>query len=140
MLDTPLEFKRTNKRTVDISLVPMIDVAMFLLIFFMLAGTMERFEVLDVSPPQAANSKLLDEGHLLILVGKNQEVVLGDEYVDLKTLAERLKPELGGNPNKVITIKADANLSATTMIKVMDAVKAAGGRNISLVTQKVEQP
>ena len=43
-----MEFKRTRKNTTSIGLIPLIDVAMFLLIFFMVAGTVEKFELVPV--------------------------------------------------------------------------------------------
>lgn len=134
-----MEFSRSQKRFVrQASLVPLIDVSMFLLIFFMIAGTVEKFEILPIDPPQAASGKLLDEGHLTILLGSHDEIIVGDDLVEFERLQLVLKQQLQANPNKVITLKADARVPAGRAIAVMDQIKLAGGQNLSLVTQARE--
>ena len=130
-----MEFERTQRKKLVISLVPMIDVSMFLLIFFMLAGSIEKFEIVPVDPPVAQSGKLMDEGHISILLGRHEEIIVGDEIVPMEQMVAMLAPDLKANPNKVVTIKADATVSANRTIEVMDAIKAAGGRNLSVVTQ-----
>ncbi len=128
-------FSRRRQAPRNAGLVPLIDVALFLLIFFMVAGTIEKFEIIPIDVPEAASGKLLDEGHIVILIGTRDEIVIDDELITLEELQGHLKPQLESNPNKVITVKADANIPAVRMIAVMDIIKLAGGRNLSLVTQ-----
>lgn len=130
-----MNFERTKRKKLEISLIPMIDMSMFLLIFFMLAGSIEKFEIIPVDPPVAQSGKLMDEGHLSVLLGRHDEIILGDEIMGMEQMQNILRTDLGANPNKVVTIKADATVSANRMIEVMDAIKAAGGRNLSVVTQ-----
>ncbi len=134
-----MEFERTPKKKIEISLIPLIDVSMFLLIFFMLAGSIEKFEIIPVDPPVAQSGKLMDEGHVVILLGRHEEIIVGDEIVPMGEMQRMLSEDLQANPNKVVTIKADATVSANRMIEVMDAIKAAGGRNLSVVTQSKAQ-
>lgn len=130
-----MEFQRTRQKKLEISLIPMIDVSMFLLIFFMVAGSIEKFEIIPVDPPVAQSGKLMDEGHVQILLGRHEEIIVDDEIVPMEEMQKRLAEDLKANPNKVVTIKADATVSANRTIEVMDAIKAAGGRNLSVVTQ-----
>ena len=108
---------------------------MFLLIFFMVAGTVEKFEPIPIEPPVSQNGKLMDEGHETILLGNHDEIILRDEMVSIAEMQKILSPELTANPAKVVTIKADATVPANRMIDVMDAIKAAGGKNLSILTQ-----
>ena len=130
-----MDFQRTKRKKLEISLIPMIDMSMFLLIFFMVAGSIEKFEIIPVDPPVAQSGKLMDEGHVSVLLGRHEEIILGDEIIGMEQMLAMLKEDLRANPNKVVTIKADATVSANRMIEVMDAIKAAGGRNLSVVTQ-----
>lgn len=130
-----MNFARAQRKQVRISLVPLIDVSIFLLIFFMLAGSVEKFELIPVDPPVAQSGKLMDEGHVTILLGRHDEIIVGDEIVDVSRMQKILASEMAANPNKVITVKADATVPANRVIDVMDAIKAAGGRNLSVVTQ-----
>ena len=130
-----MDFPRTRRKKLEISLIPMIDVSMFLLIFFMVAGSIEKFELIPVDPPVAQTGKLMDEGHVVILLGRHEEIIVNDEIVPMEQMQKMLADDLQANPNKVVTIKADATVSANRTIEVMDAIKAAGGRNLSIVTQ-----
>lgn len=134
-----MEFPRTVKKTIEISLIPLIDVSMFLLIFFMVAGSVEKFELIPIDPPVAQSGKLMEEGHIVILLGHHDEIIVDDEIVEMDTMKKFLAPQLKANPNKVVTVKADATVPANRMIEVMDAIKMAGGKNLSVVTQSRAQ-
>ena len=123
------------RKRINISLIPLIDVSMFLLIFFMVAGSIEKFEIVPIDPPVAQSGKQMDEGHITILLGSHDEIIVGDDMINLGDMQKMLAPDLQANPNKVVTVKADATVPANRVIDVMDAVKAAGGKNLSIVTQ-----
>ncbi len=130
-----MEFTRTERKRLEVSLIPLIDISMFLLIFFMVAGVVEKFEIIPIDPPVAQSGKLVDEGHLVILLGKRDEIIIGEDIIPLDQAREFLSPILSKNPNKVITVKADAAAAANRVIDVMDAIKASGGKQLSIVTQ-----
>jgi biopolymer transport protein ExbD len=130
-----IEFKRTRAKMIEISLIPLIDVSMFLLIFFMLAGSIAKFEIVPVDPPVAQSGKLMEEGHIAVLLGRHGEVIIGDDIIPMEEMQRLLAIQLQPNPSKVVTVKADATVSANRVIEVMDAIKAAGGKNLSIVTQ-----
>ncbi len=130
-----MEFARTRKQSRGIGLIPLVDVAMFLLIFFMVAGTVEKFELIPVTPPKAGSGKLMEEGHIVVLLGAHEELVVDDELVTMPTLEKIIHDRISANPNKVITIKADAAIPAVRMIEVMDHIKLAGGKHLSIATQ-----
>lgn len=130
-----MDFDRARKKPLEVSLIPLIDISMFLLIFFMVAGVIEKFEIIPIDPPVAQTGKLVDEGHLVILLGKRDEIIIGDEIIPLEQAKEFLTPILSQHPNKVITVKADAVTPANRVIDMMDAIKEAGGKQLSIVTQ-----
>ncbi len=132
-----MDFQRTRRKKLEISLIPLIDVSMFLLIFFMVTGTVEKFDLIPIDPPVSRHGNMMDEGHILVLLGSHDEIILGDEIVTMEEMKEKLRPELTANPLKVVTVKADAVAPANRMIEVMDAIKAAGGRHLSVLTQSV---
>ncbi|MCE2926329.1 MAG: biopolymer transporter ExbD [Rickettsiales bacterium] len=133
-----MDFPRTRNRRVEISLIPLIDVSIFLLIFFMLAGTIEKFEMIPVEPPVAKSGKLMDEGHVVVMLGRHDEIILGDEIVEMEQMQQMLAPDLAKNPNKIVTVKADAEVPANRVVDLMEAIKKSGGKNLSIVTQSGE--
>lgn len=126
---------RTGKKKPEISLVPLINVVFLLLVFFLVAGTLEKFEIVPIDPPMAESGKIVDEGHIVILLGRYDEIIVDDELVQQEDIVPILRESLKNYPGKIITIKADSGIRAARLIAIMDEVKAAGGQNVSLVTQ-----
>ncbi len=132
-----LDMRRVNHTRREISMVPLINVVFLLLIYFLVAGTLDKIEIITIDPPDAESGKILDEGHIVILLGKYDEVILDDELVTMDDLVPMITQKLEAYPDKIITLKPDQDVPAQRLIQVMDLVKEAGGYNLSLVTQEV---
>ncbi len=133
-----MDIERSKQLNREINLVPLINVIFMLLIFFLMAGSIQKFEIIQVDLPIADSGKVLDEGHIVIVLGKYNEVLLNDELIDLADLQPRAKKLLINNPRKIISLKADANLEAKRVIDVMNILREVGGENLSLVTQSLK--
>lgn len=130
-----IDFTRTRKRAKAISMVPLIDVMLALLIFFLIAGRLEQVEVLKVEPPVSKSGEELAQGTIVIVLGKHDEVLINDELGTLEDVIPKLKEQLKFNPKRVITLKADNRMKATRLIEVMNAIRTAGGENLTLATE-----
>jgi biopolymer transport protein ExbD len=62
-------------------------------------------------------------------------LLIDDEMVDANLFSQAMKDKIQSHPNAVITIKADAKLKAHTLIRLLEDIKHAGGKNLSLMTQ-----
>ncbi len=132
---TDVDFSGARKPRRGLGIIPLVDVAFFLLIFFMVAGTVNQFEIIEINPPVATSGELLDEGHIVILLGTRDEIVMDDALVTPEELSVSLTEQLRLNPDKVITLKADGAMKAVKMIEIMDRIKAAGGKQITIATE-----
>lgn len=131
-----MDFNRNRKTLRDINLISMVDVVMLLLIFFLISGTLKEYEVVDVEVPEAVSGEVLDQGHIKMVLGRYDEIIINDTPVMLDDIPAVMAKELEHNNQRVITIKADARMKASRMIAVMDRIKEAGGQNVSLITQQ----
>ena len=116
-------------------LISLIDVMFVLLLFFMIAGHLEKTPIVKVDVPKADSGQLLDEGPIDVVLGKYDEILINDELLEESQVLAELKRQLMVNPQRVITIKADQHLEANKLVRFMEAVNKAGGKNLSLVTQ-----
>lgn len=137
--DSGIDFADNKKPARGLTIIPLIDVAFFLLIYFMVAGTVEQFDVVDIEPPKALSGELLDQGHVVILLGTHDEIVMDDMLVSPDELSVSLTELLRLNPDKVITLKADGRINAVKMIEMMDRIKAAGGKQLTIATEDVDE-
>lgn len=133
-----MNIERSKQLNREINLVPLINVIFMLLIFFLTAGSIQKFEIIQVDLPLADSGKVLDEGHVVIVLGKYNEILLNDELIDVKDLQTKAGKLLKDNPRKIISLKADAKLEAKKVIDVMNLLREVGGQNLSLVTQSVK--
>jgi biopolymer transport protein ExbD len=131
-----LELERRSKRSHEISMIPLINVVFLLLIYFLIVGTIEKFELINVDVPSAESGEAIEDGELTILLGRYDEIVIDDDLVDISQFEALVREKIQPNKNMVITLKADARLQATKLIAVINKIKAAGGINLSVVTEQ----
>ena len=133
-----MEFARTTRKLRAISMVSLIDIIFTVILFFIVAGHMEKFSIIPVELPMADSGQKLDEGPVVVLLGHYGEVIINDElYTDDKIAAE-LSRQFNINPDRIVTIKADAQMEANKLVDFLEKIRAAGGKNLSLVTQSGE--
>ncbi len=130
MVDIP----RHKQSVREPGLIPMINVVLLLLVFFLVAGSIEKFDVVHIDLPAAKSSKRLADGQIMIMLGSQREIIVNDDFVAPSSFLGTMKEHLQANPNTVISLKADEHLPATFMISIMNQIKEAGGTNISLIT------
>ena len=130
-----MEFVRSSRRIRMLNLVSLIDIIFTMILFFMVAGHMEKFAIIPLDLPEAQAGQLLDEGPVEVILGRHHEVIINDTLVEASVLSQELKQQFAHNPKRIVTIKADAALQANELVGFLEAIRAAGGSNISLVTQ-----
>ncbi len=133
-----MEINRSKRMTREISMIPLINLVFLLLIFFLVAGTIEKFDIIAVDIPVADNGKVLDEGHIVIVLGQYNEILVNDELIGAKNLQATITQLLRDNPRKVISLKADSRIEASKLVAVMDVLRLAGGSNLSIITQSLQ--
>jgi biopolymer transport protein ExbD len=133
-----IEFERRPRRIRPINVISLIDVMFVLILFFLMTGHIEKFSPVTVDLPVADNGQILEQGPIEIVLGKYDEILLNDEYVQTDQFAEAIRQELQFNPERIVTIKADAFLEANRLVQVLEKIGDAGGKNISVVTKTGE--
>ncbi len=130
-----IDMERQMKPVKEVSLIPLINVIFLLLIYFLVVGAIERFDILEVTPPLAESSEELDQGSLVIILGRNNEVIVNDDWVGMEAVEARVKHFLSFNKDRVITVKADSRLEAKKLVKMIEMIRKTGAKRITLATQ-----
>jgi biopolymer transport protein ExbD len=123
----------------QLSIAPLIDIVFLLLVFFMLTSTFLQPEAIDLTLPSTETSTPTDEHPIRIALARDGEVSLNGEIVDFSALRPRLTALLEGKPDTPVGLSADAAASVQQMLDVMDEVRAAGGRNLAVISQHKDQ-
>lgn len=133
-----VEIPRERRRLRPITVVSLIDIVFVVILFFLVAGHIEKFNIVAIDLPKADSGQLLDEGPVVVTLGRYDEIIINDDLFTLPQVEGELRKQLQINPDRIITIKADRALEANKLVDFMGEVRKAGGKNISLVTQSGE--
>jgi biopolymer transport protein ExbD len=119
-----------------IEIIPMIDIMMFLLVFFMLATLkMIQGAGIKLDLPQSSTAEQLQQTiKVSIGVTKGDQLYLDAKEITPEALTAHLQ-ELVHEAKKVdVAIAGDEGTSYKNIVKVMDLVRAAGISSVALAT------
>jgi biopolymer transport protein TolR len=119
----------------DINVTPLCDVMLVLLIIMMIVAPLLQQGV-SVKLPQASNTvdKPETSGQTVVAIAANKEVYVNAKPVSEAELVTKLNELLENQKEKIILIKADAEVDYGTVMATMDQLRQAGLEDIGLIT------
>jgi len=115
-----------------VEVIPMIDIMMFLLIFFvvislkMIAGT-----GVDMILPGSKTTETIKESTITVGVKKNNQFIVDGKTISGESLTSQLM-ELKKNRKVSVIIAGDKDVQLETLINVMDSVRGAGINSVGI--------
>ncbi|KDE38391.1 MAG: protein TolR [Nitrincola lacisaponensis] len=138
-----MEWRTRKKRNLnaEINVVPYIEVMVVLLVIFMLTTPMLTQGV-DVDLPQATADPVEtdDQEPLIVTVDRdgNYYINVGgsdSEAVDGEVVSQRISSVLSENPNKLLLVRGDKNVTYDRVVQLMVLLQQAGAPSVGLVTE-----
>ncbi|MBL9172473.1 MAG: biopolymer transporter ExbD [Verrucomicrobiales bacterium] len=120
---------------IELNLIPLIDVIMFLLIFFISTTSFIEEPGVQVDKPQAASAKLLEKNSIIFAVTSDGKVAYGGKEIGLGGVRPTVKRLCAKEPLPVV-IQGDEKSSFGIMVRVIDEAKLGGAKDVSLATDK----
>ena len=120
----------------EINMTPMVDDVFIMLIFFNVTASFVKEAGIDVNRPEAATAVKKERANILVAISDQGEIWINKRQIDVRAVQaniERLKAE---NPQGSVVIQADKKATTETLIKVMDASRAAGVFDVSIAAQE----
>jgi biopolymer transport protein ExbD len=128
--------KRKSVEEPEIIVIPMIDVMMFLLFFFMVASlAMVTQNAIPVTLPKASSSQDENAQTITITIRPDQSVYLNTTPTTMDKLESGLE-KLKVGPKNVITINADERVPHGAVIAAMDEARKAGVVSFGFATNR----
>lgn len=126
----------------EIGLVPLIDVALTLIIFFVVTTTFEDRAALKVQLPEASVQPVESvKDPLQIVVDEQGRYFVGSNEVlkpDATALREAIEQVAGGDRERPVTLRADARAPMQAGITAMDVLGQLGFTQVSIATVSAE--
>ncbi|PZV08127.1 MAG: biopolymer transporter ExbD [Leptolyngbya sp.] len=136
-----MRFKaQSDKRDLpEINLVPMMDVLMTILVFFIIISMTAEFnqQAVDIQLPstESGTSAVDQPEPLIVELDPQQQLFVKGEPVDQAAMAQQIQQYLSDNPEGVIVLKADYQLNYQQIVDVLGPMRDVGGAKVSLAIE-----
>ena len=126
--------RRSSHIIRELNLVPLIDVLLVVLFFYMILSPMMS-RGLDVNLPKSEANTVKPEDRIVLTVTRNQELFVEKERVDISRLRNVLDTVRKSKPLINVYLRADKDAPYGAVVQVMDIVKRAGIDRLGMVTE-----
>lgn len=131
-----MRFKhRRHSSTPDVNLVPMLDVLLTVLTFFIIISmTLVTQQGVQVQLPGDPNTAAPAQPDTAPLVAKltAQGILLDEQAVTETQLKQQMQLYLAGNAQGVIVLQSDAEMPYEQVLQLLGEMKDIGGNRVSL--------
>lgn len=133
-----MRFRRTlaeAEEPIELNLIPLIDVIMFLLIFFISTTSFVEEPGVKVDKPSAASAQQVEKSSILIGITSDGKVAYGGKEIGIGGVRPTVKRLCSKEPLPVV-IQADQAARSGTVVRVIDEAKLGGAKDVSIATEK----
>lgn len=132
--------RRERHILTDISMTPLIDTVLVLLVIFMVATPVVQHAI-KVSLPSAKMADALQQQSVqeaVIYINKDNELYFNNTHITMSELTEHLKNMSAGEQR--VLVHADQGVPYGKVVELVDVIKWMGGvKYVALATQKSSQ-
>ena len=126
----------------EINVIPLIDVLLTLLMFFVLTSTFVQHSRLQVTLPKASTQdRDLAAPALTVMIDRDGRFYVGSDEVmgeGVGPLKEAIQARAGNDRDQPVTIRADGLTSNQNVVMAMDALGQLGFSRLSIATTPTE--
>ena len=126
----------TKTEEAQIDLTSMLDIVFIMLIFFIVTSSFVRESGVEVNRPQASNVTSQKDAGIFVGINASNDIYIDKRIVDVERVQATLEHLLLDQPEASLVIQADEHAYNGTVVKVMDAAKGAGVKQIALAAEK----
>ncbi len=128
--------ERSAKARIEI--IPMIDVMMFLLVFFVLISinVIPALGLKTTLPRSGQAEKLSLHKRVILTMVKDGTLQLDGKTMSLDDIASALRQRKAAGDILDITINGDESVKLQRLVDVFDILKAGGFDNVAIATEK----
>lgn len=135
MLDRRARLRRAASESPPLLLTPFIDILLVLLCF-VLAVSFHIRAAVDVKLPEAATGQLMTDDRITVSISRDSTLLLQGRPVTVEGLPAVLRQVLKTSPRTAsAVIQGDEQIPYALLVQVMDALRAQGITDLSLLTE-----
>ncbi|MFA3916209.1 ExbD/TolR family protein [Ruegeria hyattellae] len=128
-----MRITRPAPRTPPETIIALIDVVFFLLVFFMLIGRMDATAPFDVTPPTGTTGSDMPAGGVTLSVSATGDLALDGVPLDIALAEQQVADRLADQPDSLIRINAHRDAELRRVLPLIARFEAMGAREVVLV-------
>jgi biopolymer transport protein ExbD len=132
-------WQKIQRKKARIEIIPMIDVMMFLLVFFVLISV-NVIPALGIKTQQPNSSQVQQlrtkDVQVVVTLGKENVIQVDGKDVELKDLSAAVKRKAGTSEQIAVIVNSDKGAEVQTLVDVMDEIKKSGLGKVSLAARE----
>jgi biopolymer transport protein ExbD len=121
----------TEDGPVQEPMLPLINIVFLLLIFFMIAGSLQKLGPFEVDPPASQTAEGQPEDTIVLWFGSNGEIGIDDLTGGLDRLSSMLPADYIGRP---VEIRADREVEGARVVSLLARLQELGIEKVQLMT------
>ncbi|NBY68068.1 MAG: biopolymer transporter ExbD [Betaproteobacteria bacterium] len=132
-------WQQTQRKKARIEIIPMIDVMMFLLVFFVLisVNVIPALGIKTQQPNSSQTQQLRTKDvQVVVTLGKENVIQVDGRDVELKDLSAAVKKKAGNADQIAVIVNSDKGAEVQTLVDVMDEIKKSGLGKVSLAARE----
>lgn len=119
-------------------MTPLIDMVFILLIFFLVTTSFVKESGVTIERPQAKTATTEEKASLMVGVNREGIIYIQGRPVDVRMIRTHIERFLAETPEGGVVIVADKASHTGVVIQVLDEVRLAGVKDVSLAAQVPE--
>ncbi len=128
-----MKLRRPPPKTERESVVALIDVTFFLLIFFMMVGRLDATAPFAVLPPHGQTGKDLPGGGLTLSVAADGNLALDGAPLTAEALPAMIKQRLSATPDALVRINSDRTTPLRIILSLVNRLEDAGAKDVAII-------
>lgn len=135
--------RQVKSQVPEVNLVPMMDVLMTVLTFFIIISmSLTGQQLLNVRLPQSvaedgtiAEPQVVQVDALVVGLDRDGNLVLDNESITFNQLSQRVRTYFAQNPDGKLVLKADRELAYSEVSGLLTDLRTIGGNRVSLAVE-----
>ena len=125
-----------DEEEAGINITPMLDIVFIMLIFFIVTTSFVKETGIEVNRPNAQTAVRNERGNILIAITESGDIWMDKRKIDVRAVRANVERMLAERPEGAVIVQADKFSQAGVMVTVMDQVRLAGVKNVSIAASK----
>ena len=134
-----MRLRRPTARVESEGIVPLIDVAFFLLVFFLLIGRLEATAPFEMRLPDADRAAELPSGGVALALDASGGLSIAGTAVERDAGVDALRARAATEPSLWIRLEADRDTRLGDLLPLIAELEALGAKDVVLVVARRDE-